>query len=367
MPSTAPLLLTPGPVTTTRRVRAALARGDLCHREPEFGALLGALRADLVAALGVARTHEAVLITGSGTAAMESALTSLVRPDRSVLVVTNGTYGQRLAAIARAYRIPVHEVASGWTEPADPAAVAAALRRHRDVDLVCCVQHETTTGLLNPVAAIGDAVAGGGACYLVDAISALGAERPPTNRLGADAICGTANKALHGQPGISFVLLSEAARRRVAEVPPRGLYLAVATHLDQQRAGTVPFTPAVPACYALQEAVAEFVAEGGFRARSATYARRADQLRAGLAPLGLLPLVDPPHRASSVTAFPLPAGVGYPELHDELKRRGFVIYAAHGPLAGAAFRVAVMGALPDRAIEEFTGAVADVLAVVGGR
>ena len=367
MPTTAPLLLTPGPVTTTRRVRAALARGDLCHREPEFGALLGALRADLVAALGVAQTHEAVLITGSGTAAMESALTSLVRPGRSALVVNNGVYGERLVAIARAYRIPVHELSSGWTRPADPAAVAAALRRHRDVDAVCCVQHETTTGLLNPVAAIGDAVAGSEACYLVDAISALGAEQPPADRLGADAICGTANKALHGQPGVSFVLLSAAARRRVAEVPPRGLYLAVATHLDQQRAGTVPFTPAVPACYALHEAVAEFRDEGGFPARSARYARRAERLRTGLARAGLVPLVDPPHRAASVTAFPLPAGVGYPELHDRLKCRGFVVYAAQGPLAGSVFRVAVMGALPDGAIEEFTGAVADVLVEVRGR
>jgi 2-aminoethylphosphonate-pyruvate transaminase len=364
MPTDPPLLLTPGPVTTTARVRAALLRGDLCHREPEFATLLAALRADLVSAFGIADTHEAVLLTGSGTAAMESALTSLVRPGRAALVVNNGVYGQRLVTIARSYGIPAHEVRSGWTVPADPTEVAAALRRHPDVDLVCCVQHETTTGLLNPVAAIGAAVAGDDACYLVDAISALGAEPPPPAEVGADVFCGTANKALHGQPGVSFLLLSAAARRRVAEVPARGLYLAVTTHLDQQRAGTVPFTPAVPACYALAEALAEFAEEGGYPARSATYRQRAGDLRAGLAPLGLAPLVAPAHRAASVTAFPVPAGIRYPDLHDELKRRGFVVYAGQGPLAGGVFRVAVMGALPAGAIGEFTATAADVLAAL---
>jgi 2-aminoethylphosphonate-pyruvate transaminase len=360
----APLLLTPGPVTTTPRVRAALLRGDVCHREPEFTALLHALRADLVGSLGLAGTHEAVLLTGSGTATMESALTSLVRPGRSALVVNNGVYGARLVAMAAAYGIPVHEVTAGWTEPADPADVAAELGRHPDVDVVCCVQHETTTGLLNPVAAIGAAVAGSDACYLVDAISALGAEQPAAADIGADALCGTANKALHGQPGVSFVLLSEAARRRVGETPPRGLYLAIGTYLEQQRRGTVPFTPSIPACYALHEALAEFTEEGGFPARSGTYARRAGVLRDGLAALGLRPLVAPAHRASSVTAFPLPPGIGYPDLHDEVKARGFVLYGAQGPLSGSVFRVAVMGALPDGAVAEFNRILGDVLAAV---
>jgi 2-aminoethylphosphonate-pyruvate transaminase len=364
MPTDPPLLLTPGPVTTTSRVRAALLRGDLCHREPEFATLLAALRADLVAAFGLAETHEAVLLTGSGTAAVESALISLVRPGRAALVVNNGVYGQRLVTIAQAYGITAHELRSGWTVPADPDQVAAALRRHPDVDVVCCVQHETTTGLLNPVAAIGAAVSGSRACYLVDAISAVGAEQPAAAEVGADVLAGTANKALHGQPGVSFLLLSEAARRRVAEVPPRGLYLALATHLDQQRAGAVPFTPAIPACYALHEALAEYAEEGGFPARAATYQQRAGELRAGLARLGLEPLVAPAHRAASVTAFPVPAGTRYADLHDELKRRGFVVYAAQGPLAGAVFRVAVMGALPAGAIGAFTAAAAEVLAAL---
>ena len=364
MPGHPPLLLTPGPVTTTPRVRAALLRGDLCHREPEFTALLGALRSGLVAALGLAASHEAVLLTGSGTAVMEAAVTSLVRPGRAALIVNNGVYGGRLVAIARAYGIRVHEVIAGWTEPVDPAAVAAVLRRHPDVDVVCCTQHETTTGLLNPVAEISAVVAGSEACFVVDGISALGAEQPPAGSIGADAICGTANKALHGQPGISFVLLSAAGRQRVTEVPPRGLYLALATYLETERAGLVPFTPAIPACYALHEALAEFTEEGGFAARSGSYARRARQLRAGLAEAGLEPLVAVAHRASSVTAFPVPSDLGYQELHDRLKRRGFVVYGAQGPLAGSVFRVAVMGALPDGSIGEFTDAVADVLAGV---
>jgi 2-aminoethylphosphonate-pyruvate transaminase len=365
MPDAPQVLLTPGPVVTSSRVRAALLRGDLCHREPAFRALLTEVRALLVGALGVATSHQAVLLSGSGTAAVESAVVSTVRPGRSVLVVNNGVYGDRIARIARAYAIPVHEIAGPWTAPADPDRVRDALRRHPDVDAVCCVHHETTTGLLNPVAEIGAAVAPSDACYVVDAVSALGAEAPAAAALGADVLCGTANKALHGLPGVAFVLLSEAGRQRVAEVPPRGLYLSVATHLDLQQRGEVAFTPAIPAIYALHEAVLEFQEEGGFAGRAARYRQRSQVVREGLAGLGLHPLVAPPHRAVSLSAYPLPAGVGFGELHDELARRGFVIYAAQGPLAGRAFRIAVMGALRLSMLHEFVAAAAGTLATPG--
>ena len=126
----------------------------------------------------------------------------------------------------------------------------------------------------------------------------------------------------------------------------------------------MPFTPAVPACYALLAAVREFGEEGGYAGRSAEYRRRAGVLRTGLAALGLHPLVAEPDRAWSVTAFPLPAGLGFGELHGELRRRAFVIYAAQGPLASTAFRVAVMGALPEAALERFVEAIADTISVL---
>ena len=357
------VLLNPGPAGTSERVRKALLRGDLCHREPEFSELLTRVRHDLARAAQVDRTHEAVLITGSGTAAMESAVISSVRAGRSALVVDNGVYGHRLASIAAAHGITTHVVSppgdtlTRWTTPIDPAAVAEALRAHPDVDAVVCVHHETTTGLLNPVAEIGRIVAGTEAAFVVDAISALGNEPPGVPDLEADIVCGSANKGLHGLPGLAFLLLSDKGRDRIARVPARGLYLHAATHLTAQRRGEVAFTPAVQVLYALDEALQEFLDAGGHDARVALYRRRAELVRAGFTRLGLDILVAEPHRALSVTTLGLPDGVTYDRLHHELKDRGYVMYGGQGYLAERFFRICTLGEIPWHKLEELEPAL----------
>jgi 2-aminoethylphosphonate-pyruvate transaminase len=353
------VLLNPGPARTSQRVRQALLRGDLCHREPEFAALL--LRLRTAVARAVAPEHETVLLTGSGTAAMEAALLSAVRPGRSVLVVTNGSYGERFARIASAHGIVVHEVCppgdllTRWTTPVDPAEVSAALAAHSDVDAVVCVQHETTTGLLNPVAEIGAVVARTDALFVIDAISATGNEELDLSTVDFDLAAGTANKGLHGLPGISFVLLSNKALDRGPT--GRGHYLDLWTHLGPQRRGEVVFTPAVQVCYAFDEALAEYFEGGGQPARSALYRRRAELVRAGFARLGLQPVVAPEFRALSVSTLPLPEGVSYPALHDELKARGYVIYAGQGALAADHFRICTFGEIPWDRLRDLEGAL----------
>src|SRR5579884_1519704 len=322
------VLLNPGPACTTQRVRDALGRGDLCHRESEFGELLADIRAGLTRCLNVAATHESVLVTGSGTAAMEMAVISSVREGRSLLVVDNGVYGDRLARIGRANGIPVTEVTAGWTTPIDPEQVRDALVADPSIDAVAMVFHETTTGLLNPVREVGELLREfPDVRYVVDAISATANEDEDLPNIHADFICGTANKGLHGLPGMSFVLVSQPAIERLYEVPARSLYLNAATYLDAQRKGDVPFTPAVQVCYALDEAIKEFEERGGFAARVAEYRERAALVRKGLDNLSLRILVDPPHRANAVTTIHLPDGLTYAELHDELKAAGYVIYA----------------------------------------
>lgn len=340
-----PVLLNPGPAGTSAAVRNALLRGDMCHREPEFVELMQSIRARLPRVLEVGGTHEAVLLTGSGTAAAESAVLASVRDGRGIVVVTNGVYGDRMASIARGYGIPAYEVREEWTRPVAPERVAQALREHPDADAVACVHHETTTGLLNPVAEIGALVRGTDACFVVDAISATAIERPSLAAVHADVVCGTANKGLHGLPGVSFLLLSAKARERAAAAPQRSLYLNAARHLAAQRGGEVLFTPAVQVCYALDEALTELAAEGGYPARVVRYEQRAALVRAGFADLGLPVLVEPAHRAASVSALALPEGVEYRRLHDALRADGYVIYPGQGPLTGRVMRVATMGEL----------------------
>ncbi|MER8120230.1 aminotransferase class V-fold PLP-dependent enzyme [Streptomyces sp. NPDC094031] len=352
------VLLNPGPAGTSPGVRAAMLRGDLCHREPEFAELLAELRTSIARCLGVPDTHETVLITGSGTAAMETAVIGSVRAGRKLLVVDNGVYGARLLSMAEAHGIETAVVKAPWTTPVDPGAVAERLRSDARIDAVACVHHETTTGMLNPIAEIGAIVRDHEAVFLVDAISSTAIESPDLAEVGADIICGTANKGLHGIPGVSFLLLSTGKGvDRVAAVPRRSVYLDPAAQLAAQRAGDIPFTPAVQTCYALDEAITEYESAGGYGARVRLYRERADLVRAGFARLGLPVLIEEPYRANSVTALELPTGVTYPALHDELKRRGYVVYAGQGRLSRTHFRIATMGEIPMPRLVELEGAL----------
>lgn len=342
------VLLNPGPSCTSERVRGALARGDMCHREPEFTEVLWSIRDRLPAALNCP-DHEAILVTGSGTSGMEMAVISSVRDGKGILVVNNGVYGDRLRKIAEAHRIPVTEVVGDWFTPVDVDAVEQALAANPDIDAVAAVHHETTTGVINPVKALGEVARRHGALFVVDSISGTAIEDQDLGEVEADIICGTANKGLHGLPGMSFILVSPRGVERLYDVPVRSLYLNAATYLDGQRKGDVPFTPAVQICFAFDEAISEFLDNGGFEGRTKLYRERAAFVREGFAKLGLTMPIAEEHRSNTVNLLHLPAGVTYDQLHDELKEAGFVIYAGQGKLAQEYFRICTMGeiAWPD--------------------
>jgi 2-aminoethylphosphonate-pyruvate transaminase len=218
--------------------------------------------------------------------------------------------------------------------------------------------------MINPVGAIGAIAREAGVLVLVDAISATAIEDDGHEDLNADIICGTANKGLHGLPGISFILCSDKGIERVNEVPVRSLYLNAATYLAGQRKGDVPFTPAVQVCFALDEAIKELEERGGVAARVAEYRERAALVRAGFERLGLEILVAPEHRSNSISMIYLPEGISYAELHDALKADGFVIYAGQGELAKTFFRISTMGELPLPTLERFLACLETAIAKI---
>jgi 2-aminoethylphosphonate-pyruvate transaminase len=347
------ILLNPGPVNVSPRVTAALARGDLCHREPEAYALLARIRARLCEAFAPAG-FTAVLVSGSGTAALEMAVTSVLSPSGRLVVVANGVYGERVATMATAARLPHTVVAGEWTAPPDLAAVERAVTAS-DVEAVAIVHHETTTGLLNPVADVAAMARRHGKLVLVDSISGLGGDTLEPD--DADVIVGTANKCIQGLPGMAFVLVRTTVLERLATHPPRSLYLALPTYVNNP----MPFTPAVQAGYALDEALAELLEEG-VAARVARYARAAARLRAGFERLGLACILPAHLRSNSITALRFPTGRTYAELHDGLKARGFVVYEGQGRLAREVFRVANMGHLTTADFDRFLVSLGEVLA-----
>lgn len=355
------LLLNPGPVNVSARVARALLRGDLCHREPEFAALQAEIRQRLLDLFAPGDEHAAVLLTGSGTAATEAALSSLVGPGEHLLVCRNGVYGERLATIARAHGID-HTLLDtpAWTDPHDPQALARALDADPSIRAVAVVHHETTTGLLNPLRDLAQVCRERGRALIVDAISSLGGEALDVVGWGLDAVVATANKCLRGLPGLSFVLVRRALLERAAAWPARTLYLHLPTYFAEQERGGTPFTPAVQVAYALHEALVE-LAEEGVMARAGANAALALRLRRGLERLGLPLLLPPALRSSTITTVRLPERWTYERLHDLLRARNFVIYAGQGDLRRQAWRVATMGTLDAADVDAFLAALARAL------
>ena len=333
-------LLNPGPVTLTERVRAALQKPDLCHREPEFFEMQRRIRQGLAAVYDCSPDYAAVLLTGSGTAAVEAMVGSLVGPsEKPALVVANGVYGERMAAMLERHRRNYQIVSSAWTEPMDLAAVAERLPNS---SCVLAVHHETTTGRLNDLPALGELCRQAGVPLLLDAVSSFGGEEIRFADWNLLACAATANKCLHGVPGAAFVV----ARRSALESPGHSpaLYLDLQNYYALQEKDGSPFTQSVQACYGLDEALLELAETGGWQARRELYRERTAQVEEGLARLGIDTFLRE-GRSTILGSYRLPQGISYEQLHDRLKAAGFVIYAGQGGLSREMFRIAVMGDL----------------------
>jgi 2-aminoethylphosphonate-pyruvate transaminase len=354
------VLLNPGPALTSDGVKRAAAGVDLCHREPEFTLLDTAIREKLRRVAEVGDDWAVALVSGSGTAANEAAVRAAVRPGGRMLVVVNGVYGERLLAMAQRAGIPTVVSERGWTEPADPDEVAALLSAEDDIDALAVVHHETTTGLLNPVTEIAAAGRAAGVRVVVDGISSFGAEELELEGSGIDFLTCTSNKCLQGLPGAAFALVSPAGLARIAEAPSTSVYLDLAGYLRGVETNSVPFTPAIPALASLDAALDAVLLLGPaeLRRRYAELAATLDEVFDGL---GLEPIVPLGHRSRTVRSVPLPAGVDYGPLHDELKRHGYVIYAGQGRLASEIFRVCCMGTVEPDVLRAFGARLSEAI------
>jgi 2-aminoethylphosphonate-pyruvate transaminase len=341
------ILLNPGPVTLTSRVRSALLREDLCHREPEFAALTLDLRKRLEGVYSdSARTHAAVLLTGSGTAATEAMLSTFASRSRPTIVAANGVYGERMALMLERQGKPFVSARAAWTDAIAEDRVAAALDENPAAGCLAVVHHETTTGRLNRLDGLASLCRERGVDLLVDAVSSFGGEEIRFDDWRPLAVAATANKCLHGVPGLSFVL-AERERLGRRDGHATTIYLDLERYASEQASGWSPFTQAVPLFYALREALEEFDEAGGWRPRRDRYRFLSKTVRDALGRLGVETLLPQDDTSAILSAFRIPAGDSYERIHDALKEKGFVIYAGQGELRKTIFRIANMGAIGD--------------------
>lgn len=352
------ILLNPGPVTLSDRVRAAMAEADWCHREPEFAQLTRDINSRLASVYpDMQDAFDAVMLTGSGTSAVEAMLACFAPDHGGTLVLANGVYGERMARMLTAHRKPHQLLQHPWTDALDLATVAKLLDEHPELKHIATVHHETTTGRLNDLAALGALCRDRELSLLLDAVSSFGAEDIDPEGWNLAALAGTANKCLHGVPGLSFVM----ARKTMwtGSSPQIGsVYLDLyAYHSGQHGDGYSPFTQSVQVAFALREALAELEDDGGWQNRRNIYRQRDAQIYEELTSINIDTLLNKKDYSSVLKSYLLPSGVSYSELHDRLKAAGFVIYAGQGQFADAVFRIAHMGEIGRADLEALCAAL----------
>ncbi len=335
------LLLTPGPLTTAAATRAALDR-DWGSRHGDFVALTARVRARLAALCDAEPSHVAVPVQGSGTSGVEAAITTLVPRRGKLLVASNGAYGERIAAIAQ--RAGRETVVRRWpeTEPVAPDAIARALDDDRAITDVALVHCETSSGILNPLEAVAEAVAARGRRLHVDAMSSIGVVPISLAAAPFASLAASSNKGLEGVPGLAFVL---ADRAQLAASEGAASTLTLDLHAQWrgfENGGQWRFTPPVQVVAALDAALDALDREGGVAARHARYRANRDVLVAGMRALGHRTLLDDDVQSPTIVTFAAPDMFDFPRLYDGLARAGFVIYP--GKLAEApSFRIGCIG------------------------
>lgn len=362
-----PILLTPGPLTTSPATRQAMLR-DWGSWDAQFNRVTASLCHDLVDIVQGGDTHVCVPLQGSGTFSVEAAIGTLTPRDARILVPDNGAYCQRLLKICRylgrdAVALPIPD-----DQAANATAIDEVLTRDPSITHVAQVHLETGAGVLNPLADIARVCQKHGKGLIVDAMSSFGALDIDVRSMPFDALVAASGKCLEGVPGMGFVI----AKRSVLEASGGNSHsLAMDLH-DQyaymQKTTQWRFTPPTHVVAALRAAVDQFLAEGGQPARGERYRKNCRTLVEGMASLGFRPFLAPEIQAPVIVTFHAPADSKYDfqTFYAAVRERGYILYP--GKLTQIdTFRVGCIGAVDDNEMRNVVTAIGQSLASLGIR
>ncbi len=353
------LLFTPGPLTTSLSVKQAMLH-DAGSWHFEFNALVASIRDRLLSIAQLSRDGgwEAILLQGSGTYGVEAVFQTCVPRAGKVAVLTNGAYGNRMAQMLTQAAIDHVVLHTAENKPVEPEALAALLVADKAITHVAMVHCETTTGILNPVQAVGQLARSHRKLFIVDAMSSFGAIPIDFKHCGIDFLISSPNKCLESVPGFCFILCQRQTLLACQD-QSRSLSLDLVDQLKGfDRTGQFRYTPPTHAILGLDQALKEFEAEGGVAARGARYRANHDVLCAGLAELGLRPYLDAGVQSYIITAFPFPAdsNFSFDNFYRSLSERGFIIYP--GKLTQVnTFRIGTIGRIFPTDIQQLVYAI----------
>ncbi len=349
------VLLNPGPATTSDTVKYAQVVPDICPRESQFGNLMGWISEELVNFVADSKKYSAVLFGGSGTAAVEAVISSVIPANKGIFIINNGAYGRRMIQIAKTYNIPVLEFLSSPVAPLNLKLLQEVLEENQEnFSHVAMVHHETTTGLLNDISSVASLAKRFGKELIVDAMSSYAAV--PIN-LEVDTIqylVASSNKNIQGMAGISFVIAENQALEALRELKARSFYLSLYDQYSYfKKTRQMRFTPPVQTMYALKQAIIE-TKEESISQRYQRYSECWKVLVKGLKAMNLTYLVDDKTHSRIITSIEIPDDVNFNDLHDYFYEKNYTIYPGKVEDFNT-FRIANIGNINKADMEGFIG------------
>jgi 2-aminoethylphosphonate-pyruvate transaminase len=362
-----PILLTPGPLTTSLATKAAMLR-DWGSWDAAFNAVTAEIRSKLLDVVAGHGTHVCVPMQGSGTFSVEAAINTLVPRDGHVLVLVNGAYGTRMAKLTQMMGRRLSTFETAEDVPTTPQDVDRLLSADRSITHVGLIHCETSTGILNPLTEIAEIVARHDRRLIVDAMSSFGALPIDARSIRFDAVIAASGKCIEGPPGMGFVIARKDVVERAA-----GNCTSLALDLHDQyaymeRTTQWRYTPPTHVVVAFNAAIDQFVAEGGQPARLARYTRNYETLLTGMRAMGFRPFLDAAIQAPIIVTFHAPADARYEfkAFYANVRERGFILYP--GKLTAVeTFRVGCIGAIGAEEMRQAVHAIADALHDMGIR
>jgi 2-aminoethylphosphonate-pyruvate transaminase len=355
------LLFTPGPLTTSLTVKQAMLR-DAGSWHFEFNAVVADVRDRILKVAGLSRAagYEAVLLQGSGTFGVEAVFATCVPPNGKVAVLANGAYGERMISMLQHARIEHVVLREPEDVPSDPAALDRALVNDPAITHVAVVHCETTTGIVNPIAEMGQVTRRRQRSYIVDAMSSFGAMPIDFTSASIDYLISSANKCVEGVPGFSFVIARRAALL-ACEGFARSLSLdLLAQWKGFEKNGQFRYTPPTHSILAFAQALDELESEGGVAARLARYQRNHQVLVDGMKKIGFRPYLRPEVQSPIITSFLFPDDpqFTFDAFYRKLSDKGFIIYP--GKISNAnTFRIGSIGRVFEADIRSLLAGVAE--------
>ena len=360
-----PNLRIPGPTALPASVREAGARQMINHRGPEFAAMLERILTGMKPYFGT--TDDIAMLSCAGSGGLEAAVVNTLSPGDPVVGVSIGSFGDRFAKIATVYGADVTKVEAEWGYAAAADEVREVLRARPGTKAVLLTHNETSTGVMNPIAALAAAVREETpeALILVDSVSGLGAVPFEMDEWGVDLVVTGSQKAWMSAPGLAMIAASPRAWTAMETSTMPRFYLDLRAHRDSHANGQTPWTPAIAVVYQVDEGLRLMAVEG----KAGVFARHeacAAASRAGLSALGFELFADPAFASKTVTAANVPEDLDWKAFNGEVKRRGVVLAGGQGKLTGKIFRLGHLGSVT---LEEILGAMStlEIASIAAGR